>query len=337
MKNKKKKSKKKNKKIKNKYKTHKALIAYFDILGYKEIVKSKDTSQELLIEIINDITETVYDTKVFTQKGYSKWNVYSFSDNYAIVVNYLEEGLVIELENLIYILRTIQCEFISLYSIIIRGSITHGMIYLGDKFIYGEGLIRAYEIENSIAIYPRIIVDADLINECLMYVKNYSKKSVTLNGVTYNPNDINEFNMFKMFSRFYMFDSDEADKKEVDDFLKDRKDEDLITLCQDFDNEYYIDFFQHYIYLKRNAKDVEYFINRFKITIYRHIFKYGEDNKILKKYLWVCNKANIFFNKLGYINMFNKLEIKNKCKLDLDNVRTDDDVLLTFINDLSVQ
>lgn len=328
--------KKKNKNIENKYNTKKSLIAYFDILGYKEIVKSRDTNEKLLIEIINDITEIIYDTKVFTQKG-SKWNVYSFSDNYAIVVNYTEEGFVCEPEKLIYVLRTIQCEFISLYSIMIRGSITHGMIYQGDKFIYGEGLIRAYEIENSIAIYPRIVVDVELINECLMYIRSYPKKQVILNGVVYNPNDINEFNMFQMFPRFYLFDSDKIDKKEVNQFLKTRKDEDLITLCQDFDKEYYIDFFQHFIYLKRNSKNAEYFIKRFPITIFGYISSCREDIGILKKYLWVCHKANIFFNEFGYMNMFNKLNIKNKCKLDLGKVCTDDNVLLMLINDLPEQ
>lgn len=320
------------KKIK-KYKTKKRLIAYFDILGYKEMVRSEDFNENLLISRIKYLTEIVYDTKVMTTK-WTKWRAYFFSDNYAIVVKYTEDGFVRELENLMYILRTIQCEFISLYGIMIRGAITHGTIFSGKKFIYGDGLIKAYEIENSVAIYPRIIIDGDLINKCLMYVRRNSNKIITINGITYNPSEINEYNMFQMFPRFILFDSDKISKKEVKKLSKIRKDEDLISMCQDFDKEYYIDFFQHFIYLRRNSSDADYYIKNFVNNIYRNISLFGEDNHVLKKYLWICHKANIFFNKFDNINLFIKSEIKSICKLDLDNINTDDNALMMLIKSM---
>ena len=320
------------KKVK-KYKTKKRLIAYFDILGYKEMVGSKYFNENLLINRIKYLTEIVYDTKVMTTK-WTKWRTYSFSDNYAIVVKYTEDGFVREFENLMFILRDIQCEFLSLYGIMIRGAITHGAVFSGKNFIYGEGLIKAYEIENSLAIYPRIIIDGDLIDECLMYVKSNSNKKITLNGITYNPNEINEYNMFQMFPRFILFDTDKISKKEVNKLSKVRKDEDLISLCQDFDKEYYIDFFQHFIYLRRNSKDAEHYIKNFVLNIYSNISLFGKDNHVLKKYLWICYKANIFFNKFDHINLFFKSEIKSTCKLDLDNINIDDNILMMLIKSL---
>lgn len=45
------------------------------------------------------------------------------------------------------------------YGILLRGSIVEGSLYINDDFVYGSGLIKAYELENSEAIYPRIVID----------------------------------------------------------------------------------------------------------------------------------------------------------------------------------
>ena len=51
---------------------------------------------------------------------------------------------------------------------IIRGGLTLGDIYYPDKndgIFLGKAYLRAYELERKIAIYPRIIIDENVISE----------------------------------------------------------------------------------------------------------------------------------------------------------------------------
>src|SRR5271156_3287745 len=40
-----------------------------------------------------------------------------------------------------------------------RGAITSGSLFHHERYIVGPALVRAYQIEQSVAIYPRIILD----------------------------------------------------------------------------------------------------------------------------------------------------------------------------------
>lgn len=61
----------------------------------------------------------------------------------------------------------------------------------------------AYEIENSTAIYPRIVIDSELINECFQLVKNMFYKPVSLKEQIYNSELLDELNMLQLFSEFH--------------------------------------------------------------------------------------------------------------------------------------
>lgn len=334
----------------NNHKQRKSLIAYFDILGYKEMIKTNYIPENILIGEIERITKDVYKTTNFSIKDKSKWNVYSFSDNYAIVINYPDEGFIAEVRQLVWVLSIIQCQFLSLYGIIIRGAVVNGMVYTGSKFIYGEGLIRAYEIENSIAIYPRIVIDSKLINECFQLIKNMFYKPVNLKGQIYNPELLNELNMLQLFSKFLfglVYDSGEIDSDRIDEWLEE-DDVVVISICKDFDNQYYIDCFNYIIFLKKypNVYDddidneseeesiVDLYIQGITVHLFRYIDTFGSENKLLKKYLWMCIKANNIINKVGYNNIFNKDNILELCKIDLRKEFKDDDILELFIQEI---
>lgn len=314
------------------------------------MIKTDFVPENILIGEIERITQDVYNTKRFSKEGRSNWNVYSFSDNFAIVIDCSDEGFVCELRQLIWVLTIIQCQFLSLYGILIRGSVVNGMVYMGEKFIYGEGLIKAYEIENSIAIFPRIVIDSQLINDCLQDIKKMFQKPVNLYGQIYNPESINEYNMLQLFPRLVfglVYDSGEVESEKIDKWLSKEKDDDLIVICKDFDNEYYVDFFQYFMYLDRYPQDfddeesanieesiVDLYVQGFVFYISRYISTFGMDNKMLKKYLWICSKANIALNKVGYHNVLCKSNILKLCKLNLNNIYVDDNILKILIQEI---
>lgn len=50
------------------------------------------------------------------------------------------------------------------YSIFIRGAIVCGKIFFSDNYIFGDGLVKAYSLENEMAVVPRIILDKEVLN-----------------------------------------------------------------------------------------------------------------------------------------------------------------------------
>jgi hypothetical protein len=45
-----------------------------------------------------------------------------------------------------------------------RGGITFGKHFVKDRFVFSHAMIRAYEMEKSQAIYPRIVISKDLLD-----------------------------------------------------------------------------------------------------------------------------------------------------------------------------
>jgi hypothetical protein len=47
----------------------------------------------------------------------------------------------------------------------IRGALVRGKLYHDDRMVFGEALIRAYELENTIVRFPRVIVVRDVMQD----------------------------------------------------------------------------------------------------------------------------------------------------------------------------
>jgi hypothetical protein len=50
------------------------------------------------------------------------------------------------------------------YHWLVRGGITIGELYLDEILVWGTGLVRAYELENTIAIFPRVVIDRNVLD-----------------------------------------------------------------------------------------------------------------------------------------------------------------------------
>jgi hypothetical protein len=159
------------------------LVAFIDILGFKEIVKQseKDPSKvELIYSVLNylknwEIPEK-WDLKLveieedaqkrgienFDIRG--KTNSTSFSDSIVVSVkvdnnvNEMASTLIVNLANIGAILFE--------KGILFRGGLTLGnIIHDENGTVFGQGLIDAYRLESSNAKYPRIILSDKLISK----------------------------------------------------------------------------------------------------------------------------------------------------------------------------
>lgn len=139
------------------YKVNNCIICYFDILGYKQMLQK--LGDDIYIHYIDCVMDAI---KTVLQFDGFKYHI--FSDNIIIFVPIKEKH-----ENMIVISECVKClsllqrNLIGQYSVFIRGCITIGNIYSGGDFVFGSGLIKAYTLENEVAVYPRIILDKECI------------------------------------------------------------------------------------------------------------------------------------------------------------------------------
>lgn len=142
-----------------------ALVSYFDILGFKAIVQDKTSSAGEIRDILELLRKESHpDPEGF---GSSETSIIAFSDTIVRTTHILSKKnteyptgmLFSELSDIAY--AQIQMVF---KNVIVRGVVTGGKIYHNDDIIFGEGLIKAYEMERDIAKYPRIIVDPEILD-----------------------------------------------------------------------------------------------------------------------------------------------------------------------------
>ncbi len=143
------------------YKT--GFVVFLDVLGFKNMVKLKQYDK------INKYLDIVYSNINMLEKIDSKKDI-----NYIVIsdsiilsvdtVNSVNDNIKI-FRNLCLSVALIQ-EALATEDIWLRGAISIGETYFDKKKnqIIGEGYIRAYELESSQAIYPRVIIDNKMIN-----------------------------------------------------------------------------------------------------------------------------------------------------------------------------
>lgn len=153
------------------------ILAFIDVLGFSEAIKQtmKDGKEnkaqtdriDSLIRVIQSdlkIDDESYrkhynfsDKEISVLKGSRVVN--QFSDS--IVISYLineESGIFVMLLEILFLCMTaLQHDFL------LRGAIVRNKLYHSKNEIFGPGLVEAYEMEKSLAIYPRIVLDDDII------------------------------------------------------------------------------------------------------------------------------------------------------------------------------
>jgi len=168
--------------------SHESIIAYFDILGYKNMMAEACQlgNQNLLLLTLKKCIKTT-DTFQFREYGY-----HVFSDNFikGISINNLNAYSYYLIEILTE-LSAIQCNFINA-NIFIRGAITQGNYYQDKDFVFGKSVIDAYIIESQTAIYPRIVIEDICLDNFCSRSSNYTnlelhkKRIITdVNGISF--------------------------------------------------------------------------------------------------------------------------------------------------------
>lgn len=142
----------------NELRTSNYYLAYLDILGTKDIVlKDKD---DKYLHKLDKIYKTAINDKKFINKHNNK-DIFAkiFSDNIllGIELNKDKEFDKSKLEKLINLAGLIQLNTLK-EGYLLRGAIVRGDFCNTEIFVHGKALIEAVDLEEHVAIYPRIII-----------------------------------------------------------------------------------------------------------------------------------------------------------------------------------
>jgi hypothetical protein len=134
------------------------IVAYIDILGFRALLaRMFGDEPELYSELRNALSRIRQYEHSFQQDSLLPIEASAFSD--CIVVSAAaEESVELSLLTRIATLSSSLLES----GILIRGGVATGRTHHNGGIVFGEGLVRAYELERSVAKYPRIVVARDL-------------------------------------------------------------------------------------------------------------------------------------------------------------------------------
>ncbi len=149
-------------------KTDKYIVAYLDLLGITNRIKSVEQQELQMNKLYNLYT---FSTKIWKEIQIEEMKEIQFkifSDNIIIVkkLSSIREQKIRDIKSLLMCTGHFQ-ELAASDSVgwMLRGGITIGELFIDDTMVWGEALIKAYHLEDNIANYPRVIIDETIIDE----------------------------------------------------------------------------------------------------------------------------------------------------------------------------
>lgn len=131
----------------------KYFIAYFDILGYINYVNSSSDNELYLAQTLRKIIDFINfrDEKAEQLDDGYRHKFRCFSDNFILCSEKYDQSLI---EDIAWLQFNLVID-----NIFVRGSFSYGELHIDRDFIFGKGIINAYKVESSVAIFPRVVVD----------------------------------------------------------------------------------------------------------------------------------------------------------------------------------
>ena len=157
--------------------TEPRLICFIDILGFSELVAiyESDITSTFLQDIQDSFSlskEFIFNQKIGGQDVLKHLNYQTFSDNICVSIPFFDNihDFLTNFNILITYIRGFQF-FMMSKGFFTRGGISMGSYYADNNIIFSKGLIRAYYLESKKAIYPRCLIDKEIIQKILSYPK----------------------------------------------------------------------------------------------------------------------------------------------------------------------
>lgn len=134
-------------------------VAFIDLLGFSEMVLydcKQSPGKRIYVEKLKKLHDETATS--FQEKGYQ---ITQFSDSIVISAPFKNDCQLFSA----FIQEIAEYQY-KLFSdgFLCRGGIAHGKHFIDGTFLFSDGLISAYRLENSKARFPRIILSDDLLD-----------------------------------------------------------------------------------------------------------------------------------------------------------------------------
>ena len=153
------------------------IVLFLDFLGFGEAsVQLDDALQTQLLALLQSIAGLRSEFEVeaeHRQDGSSQYKVRpavsTFSDH--IVISYPVErikmgdngfGEIVVIGQLHRYISVIAASALKI-GFLVRGGIARGRLHHANGVVFGEAMVRAYQLESKVAVYPRVVVADELI------------------------------------------------------------------------------------------------------------------------------------------------------------------------------
>jgi hypothetical protein len=142
-------------------------VAFLDIIGFRELINRLNADPTQL-EFTRSLMHNIH------QPNHTSWDAFftgsdlkaeSISDAVALSSSPTRQGL-------IHMFAAIELLSIKLLraGIFLRGAVVKDRLFHDDEMVFGEGLVRAYHYESTVARYPRIMVPRELRADIKGYI-----------------------------------------------------------------------------------------------------------------------------------------------------------------------
>ena len=163
-------------------------VAFLDILGFKNLIKTKECTE--IIEIFNEIinrgniikscrAEAIGENKI-NKKLTDDFNklreslfIYIMSDSIVLAI---KSDNAKRLHFLLYVCDCIQKYLFDKCEVLLRGGVSSGRFYGNTPVAFGDGFLKAYNLQENCAVYPRVIIDPGLVSDLKNTCNDYQYK-----------------------------------------------------------------------------------------------------------------------------------------------------------------
>lgn len=146
-------------------------IAFIDILGFQALVEKAEVDGDLLEELTSILEDVRMYKKLEEYMDVSGANdPQHFFQNMFKMTTFSDSILISTKNNLIGLgliatFCAIICNRLLHQGIFTRGAISKGKLIHTNTIVLGAGLIKTYNLEKNAAVYPRILIDENIVQE----------------------------------------------------------------------------------------------------------------------------------------------------------------------------
>ena len=149
--------------------TSECIVAYLDLLGVATRMKADREYQKISMNKLHNLyTSSIRLSKEIAIEGYDEIQFKIFSDNIIITKSLSKDPTkrMLDIKCVLNCVSHFACSSVGDgVGWLVRGGITIGELFTDDTMVWGNALLKAYDLENNIAIYPRIVIDSEILHE----------------------------------------------------------------------------------------------------------------------------------------------------------------------------